>query len=274
MRLSYTRAMGKPQRRYEVDLDDPRAPTQNEWDAMTEAERGSVLASLPSEFPISETEPPEGDPHFDEVVRARDVLRGYFRRAGRRVYIGNDLPVYYPAERMFSPDVIAVVDVDPHPRHHWTVSAEGKGLDLAMEIMFAGWRTKDLRINVERYARLGITEYFIYDRRRVQLHAYRLPAGSRSYVPILPQRGTFHSETLGLEIGLEGDKLRFFTQGAVVPESAELIERLETAVDQALNRASDEAQRASDEAQRAESAEERLREALAELDRLRGKLHS
>ena len=41
--------------------------------------------------------------------------------------------MYYPGERMFSPDLIAVVDVDPHPRDHWSVSAEGRGLDVARE---------------------------------------------------------------------------------------------------------------------------------------------
>jgi Uma2 family endonuclease len=252
--------MGEPQRRYEMDPDDPRAPTEEAWEAMTEAERASVLEALPSGFPISEATPPEGDFHFEEVVRTRDVLRRFFGRSGRRVYIGNGLQVYYPDERVFSPDLIAVLDVEPHARNHWTVSAEGKGLDLAMEIVWAGSRAKDLRINVERYARLGIPEYFVYDRRRVRLYGYRLAAGARTYLPILPQRGAFRSEVLDLELGLEGEKLRFFMQGAPLPEAAELIARLETAVDQALSRADEEARRASEEARRAETEAQRASE--------------
>ncbi len=48
-------------RRYEVDPADPRAPTQEVWDAMTPEERAAVLASLPSDPPSSLL--PEGDQH-------------------------------------------------------------------------------------------------------------------------------------------------------------------------------------------------------------------
>jgi Uma2 family endonuclease len=262
--------MGEPKRKYVVDPDDPRAPSQEEWERMTPDEQTELLDSLPSEFPVSEAAPPEGDIHFEAVVRARDVLRGFFSRSGRRVWIANNLPVYYPEERMFSPDVIAVVDVDPRSREHWTVSAEGKGLDVAIEILWGGWRKKDLRDNVERFARLGIPEYFIFDRRKLRLHGYRLPsAGARVYQPIVPQLGTYRSERLGLELGVEGDKLRFSVNGASLPESTELIAQLDAKLTAAEAHAEEEAKRAEDEAKRADEAERRLAEALAELERLR-----
>ena len=187
--------------RYVLDEDDPRAPSEEQWAAMSSAERARVVADLPSEFPLSEAAPPEGDPHFDAVVAVRDVLRGFFGRTGRRIYVANDLPVYYPAERMFAPDVMAVVDVSTHAREHWTVSAEGKGLDVALEILWSGRRAKDLKENVERYARLGIPEYFVFDRKRLRLHGHRLAEPSaRSYVPVLPQGGRLRSDVLGLEL--------------------------------------------------------------------------
>jgi Uma2 family endonuclease len=262
--------MGELTRKHVIDPLDPRAPSQEDWDAMTPAERAEVVANLPSEFPVSEAAPPEGDIHFEEVVRARDVLRGFFGRSGRRVWVANNLPVYYPLERMFSPDVIAVVDVDPRSREHWTVSAEGKGLDVAIEILWAGRRKKDLRDNVERFARLGIPEYFIFDRRRLRLNGYRLPEPSaRAYQPILPQLGAYRSERLGLELGLEGHKLRFSWCGAPLPESAELIAQLDAKLSAAEALAEEEAKRAEEEAKRAEDAERRLAEALAELEKLR-----
>lgn len=244
---------------------------------MTKEERAEVLDNLPSEFPISESAPPEGDTHFEAVVRARDVLRGYFGRSGRRVWIANNLPVYYPQERMFSPDVIAVVDVDPHSRDHWTVSAEGKGLDVAIEILWSGRRKKDLHDNVERFARLGVPEYFIFDRRKLRLHGHRLPSpAAKAYLPILPQFGTYRSEQLGLELGVEGDKLRFSVSGAPILESAELIAQLdakfsaaEARAEEEAGRAEQEAGRADQEARRADDTEQRLAEALAELERLR-----
>jgi Uma2 family endonuclease len=263
--------MADPRSRYVVDEEDPRAPAQEEWDRMTPEERAEVLASLPSELPVSETAPPEGDVHFEALVRARDVLRGFFGRSGRRVWVANNLPVYYPGERMFSPDVIAVVDVEPRSRDHWTVSAEGKGLDVAIEILWSGRRKKDLAENVERFARLGIPEYFVFDRRKLRLQGHRLPApGARAYRPILPQLGAYRSEQLGLDLSVEGEKLRFSFNGAPLPESAELIARLDENVRAAERSAEEESRRAEEESRRAEEAERRLAEALAELERLRG----
>lgn len=271
--------MGEPLRKYVIDPDDPRAPSQADWDRMTPAERAEVLDGLPSSFPVSEAAPPEGDAHFEAVARARDVLRGFFGRSGRRVWVANNLPIYYPRERMFSPDVIAVVDVEPRSRDHWAVSAEGKGLDVAIEILWAGRRKKDLEDNVARFARLGIPEYFIFDRRKLRLVGYRLPStGARVYQPILPQLGAYRSEQLGLELGIEGEKLRFYVSGAPLPESAELIAQLDAKLGAAEAHAAEETQRAAEEAQRADAEKERadanaahLAEALAELERLRGK---
>ena len=246
---------------YVLDLDDPRAPSQAQWDAMSPEERARVVESLPSEFPVSEASPPEGDPHFDAVVAVRDVLRGFFGRSGRRVYVANDLPVYYAGERMFAPDVIAVVGVSTHAREHWTVSAEGKGVDLAVEILWSGRRAKDLRDNVERYARLGITEYFVFDRKRLGLQGHRLPgASARSYRPILAQGGMYRSEVLGLDLALEGERLRFLLAGAPLPESTELIARLDDMLDQAVGRAEEAERRAEEESRRAEEESRRAEE--------------
>lgn len=269
--------MSEAQRNYIVDPDDPRAPPVDVWERLTPEERGDVLANLPSEFPVSESAPPEGDVHYDEVASVRDVLRGFFRRTGRRVYIGNNLPVYYPGEPMFSPDVIAITDVESHSRDHWTVSHEGKGVEVALEVLWLGRRKKDLQDNVDRYARLGISEYFIFDRRRLRLVGYRLPsADARTYQPLLPQGGRLLSRVLGLELTIDGERLRFLLGGARLPDSAELIARLDASLDAAEHRAEEESRRAEEEARRAEEearraadAERRLLGALAEIERLK-----
>src|SRR5512138_552804 len=103
---------------------DPRAPSQDEWERMSNDERARVVAQLPSEVPRETT--PEGDPHRDPKEKALEALREYYRRLGRRVYLSAELPVYYPGERMFAPDVIAVLDVEPHQRSSWVVSHEGR----------------------------------------------------------------------------------------------------------------------------------------------------
>ncbi len=275
---------------YRVNPDDPRAPPQELWEQMSPGERARVIASLPSEFPPSEQAVPEGDPHYEAKSRARETLRGFFSRIGRKVYLACELPVYYPNEPMFAPDVLAVVGVETHPRMHWMVSAEKKGLDLVLEVHVSGdWR-KDLQRNVERYARLGIHEYWVFDRKRLRLHGWRMSEPGQ-YRPLIPQHGFYQSEVLGLELQVEDERLRFYHGHAPLPEADELIHTLEQMVERVEARSAEleqhlaeeqrlraeeqrlraEEQRLrAEEQQRREEAERKLAEALAELERLRG----
>jgi Uma2 family endonuclease len=201
--------------------------------------------------------PPEGDRHRLPKARALEALDEFFRRIGRRVYLSSELPVYYPEERLFAPDLIAVVDVDPHERDRWVVSQEGKGKGLALEIILSGDAKKDLEENVERYARLGIPEYFIFDARSLRLLGYRLDPGAgdvaNRYRPIVPQRGRWSSHVLGLDLALEDGRIRFYHGSAPLLEAAELIAKLESMTDDLVRR-KEEAER------RAESLAQRLRE--------------
>lgn len=252
-----------------VDPEDPRAPPSEVWEQMSEAERLRVVDSLPSEFPVDEARPPEGDEHTEQVYGTRTALRRFFGKTGRRVYVGTNLPVYYPGERMFSPDVIAVLDVENHPRSSWMVDKEGKGLDFALEVMVLGHRKKDLEHNVEYYARLGIAEYFVFDRPRLRLQAYQLRTPGQAYEPVLPQHGHYASRVLGLDLVIEQERLRFYAGDAKLPGADDLIEKLEGFVDELDERIAQAETRAEEEARRAELAEARLQEALQEIDRLK-----
>lgn len=266
-------------RAWSLDPDDPRAPTAAMWDEMSEEERALVAAALPSEIEAV----PEGDPHRIAKQQALDPLQGFFERIGRRVYLSSELPVYYPGEPVFAPDLIAVVDADVRPRDKWLVQAEGRGIDLALEVNVGGDRRKDLERNVEWFARLGIPEYFVYEPLRSVLRGFALVPGSRSYRPMLGQAGRFSSSALGLDLGIEQGRLRFFYGGASVPETRELLERANLLVseisgkyeealragEEAARRAEEEARLRAEEARRADEAERRLAEALAEIERLR-----
>ena len=270
----------------------PQAPSQEVWDRLSEAERRAVVNSLPNEVTDAEMSPPEGDAHFLAKVRAFDALDGFFRRKGRNVYLACELPIYYPDAPRFAPDLLAVLDVDPHERMKWLVTAEGKGLDFVLEVHVGGDRRKDTETNVARYASLGIPEYFIYDRAKQALHGYSLIApGARRYTRIVPQGGVLSSRILGLELGIESDRLRFYTAMAPLPESPELVSRLQQMMLQVESRADDEARLRQEAEERAAKAEERaaraadevattkneadrqVAELRAELDRLRGKPH-
>lgn len=262
---------------WSVDPDDPRAPPAEVWEQLTPEQRREIVDSLPSEFPLDEAAPPEGDPHWHPVTRARTTLDRWFRRAGRRVYVSGNLAVYYPGERVFSPDVIAVADVETHERDRWVVSDEGKGIDVALEVIVRGKRRKDLQRNVEWFARLGIPEYFVYDRKRGSLRGFRLASSAaRAYEPVIPQRGHYASRVLGLDLVIEGGRLCFYAGDAAIPDTDELIDKLGALVDAAEQRAQElelrldeEARAREEEARVREEAERRLAEALAELERLR-----
>jgi Uma2 family endonuclease len=262
----------------------PRAPSREEWERMSQEEKARVVEALPGEVTWDEMAMPEGDRHFRAKLGALQSLQGYFRQHERRVYLGTELPVYYPAERRFAPDLLAVLDVEPHERDKWVVSHEGRGLDWVLEVHVGGDRKKDAEYNVQRYARLGIPEYFIYDRARQRLMGYRLATPhAREYTRLEPRQGRYASEVLGLELQVEGERLRFWAGHALLLESEEFIARLEElmaglqqrADEEALRleemerRLAEETRRLAEETRRREELERRLAESQAELERLR-----
>jgi Uma2 family endonuclease len=260
---------------YRFDPTDPRAPSEEQWAQMSPQERARVVAMLPAEVPI-ELHPPEGDAHRIAKTRTTDTLDAYFRRIHRKIYVSSELAVFYPDEPRFSPDVLAVRDVEWRERTKWVVADEGKGLDLVIEVHYEGDRDKDYTTNVERYARLGIEEYFIFDRARLSLRGYRLPPGepgrsgrARAYRPILPQQGRYSSEVLGLDLTVEGEKLRFLMGMATIPEAEELIGKLGTMLDEVILHQQEAEERARVAEERAQGLEQQLAEARAEIERLK-----
>ncbi len=187
----------------------------------------------------------EGRPHKKAKSRAIDMLGLHFRAMGRHIYLAEEFAVLYPNERSFSPDVMAVLDVEEpedDKRTAWVVADEGKGLDWVLEVLCSGDRKKDLEENVERYASLGIPEYFIYDKKQERILGYRLPVGAKRYQPILAQGGLYHSNVLGIELTIIGRSLKFYQGTAELYDTKHLIERLEGIVANLQERA-EQAQR-------------------------------
>ena len=259
------------------DLSDELliGPSAETWHAMSPAEREAFIVAASEHLEREALLMPPGRRHERARVSTAQVLEDYFHRAGRQVYVASDLLVVYPYERSFAPDLLVVLDTaetsDLDARTSWVVATEGKGLDLVLEICNLGDREKDFLHSVSFYARLGISEYFIYDRLKQQLLGYRLPApGVRHYQPIPSRGGLLVSRVLGLDLAIAEGKLRFFANGAMVPETAELLDRVNAMLDErqerlyeeATARALAEAARAKAEEQRAE-AERRLETEIA-----------
>jgi Uma2 family endonuclease len=236
----------------------PIAPTEEAWRAMTAGERDSFLDRVLAALSDPRNAMSEGRPHKKAKTRALDLLGLHFNAMGRVVYLAEEMAVAYPGEEVFSPDVLAVVDVpqiDDDPRMAWVVADEGKGLDFVLEVLHRGDRKKDLVDNVERYARLGIPEYFVYDRMRQEILGHRLVGpGARRYQRILPQGGRHTSLVLGVDLAIQSGILRFFQGTAELFSSADLIGRLTGMVEELeakAERASAEVEQAAAKVDRA-----------------------
>lgn len=223
----------------------PVGPSVEQWRAMTPAEREAFLLRVIDSLSDVSIVMSEGRPHKRAKSRAADMLGLHFKQMGRVVYVAEEMAVVYPGEPAFTPDVLAVLDVpqpDDDPRMAWVVADEGKGLDFVLEVLDRGNRRKDVVENVERYARVGIPEYFLYDRANQRILGHRLPGpGATRYERILPQGGRYSSTVLGLDLAIQGGTLRFFQGMAELFGSEDLIgrltgmvESLETKADQAV----------------------------------------
>lgn len=168
-----------------------------------------------------------------------------------------------------------VFDVPVHDRTTLVVSAEGKGLDWVLEVHVGGDRKTDAELNVTRYARLGIPEYFIYDRDRERLYGHRLASPSaRTYSAIVPQSGRYASHVLDLDLALEGGRLRFYQASAELLTPRDLAAKLEGLVADMASQRDAETERARAESERARAEAERAQRAELEVERLRAELEA
>lgn len=259
--------------KFEVPLEPrivPVAPSEERWREMSKQEREQFIESVNEALSDPLVTMSEGRPHKKAKSRALDMLGLHFRALGRRVYLAEDMSVIYPNTEPFEPDVLAVVDVDApedDQRMSWVVQEEGKGLDWVLEVLWAGNRNKDLVKNVERYANLGIPEYFIYDKKQERIFGYRLPTGGKRYQPILAQAGLYRSNVLGLDLAIVDGSLRFYQGTAELYETGHLIRRLEGML-ASLEKKNEEAER------EAEKGRDRLRQGILTILANRGVAYS
>jgi hypothetical protein len=150
------------------------------------------------------------------------------------------------------------------------VSRGGKGLDLVIEVHVEGNPVKDFETNVVRYARLGIPEYFVFDRPRSRVIGHRLVGGAASYERVVPQAGRLPSRVLGLDLTAEGGMLRFYHGTAPLLFMDELVGKLNGMVADLVEARDLALSRAEDEARRADALAGQVEKLQAELARLRG----
>ncbi len=162
----------------------------------------------------------ESDPTRNYLIYAVEVLKLHFAERPN-VYVSGNLFIYYEQgvkDAVVSPDVFAVFGVEKRDRKSYKVWEEG-GMtpDFILEITSESTRRTDQVEKRRIYAELGVAEYWQYDPTSdyldPPLQGLRLVAGE--YEPMAAGgHGSgavaIRSTVLGLELRLEGGRLRFY----------------------------------------------------------------
>jgi Uma2 family endonuclease len=164
------------------------------------------------QYPESDGKPMgETDLHRDWMSRILDILRQRYR--GQRVYVASDLLVYYEEgdpSKFVVPDDFVVKDADPGRRRTFKIWEEGKVPDVVFEVTSRASRSEDRQWKPQKYARIGVKEYFLYDPTAdyldPPLQGFRLV--EHDYRRILPdESGVLKCEELDVTLRLESGDL-------------------------------------------------------------------
>jgi len=157
----------------------------------------------------------ETDWHYKSVTNTRFSLEWHFRER-EDVYVSGNLFVYYEEgnpRKCVAPDVFVVFGVPKRPRRVYLVWEEGKGLDVVFEFTSKKTRREDFGRKMDIYRGiLGVQELFIFD----PLREYLMPPlvgyfrRGEKWVRQEAGEGRLVSEVLGLEVVVEGERLRLY----------------------------------------------------------------
>jgi Uma2 family endonuclease len=209
----------------------------------------------------------ESDFQLGPLIYAIDALRAYFQRRDD-VYVAGDLFLYYEEgnpSAVVAPDVFVVLGAPNRSRSSYMLWREPKAPDFVLEITSQSTRTQDQGTKRERYALLGVQEYFQYDPTRdylePPLQGFYLVGNTYQPMPgTTSPEGTLvlRSDVLGLELRLEEGTLRFYD-----PTTGQRLLSYQ------------EAEQARQEAEQArQAAEERARAAEARVAELEARLQA
>jgi len=160
------------------------------------------------EYPESDGKPMgETDLHRYWMNRLYDLLSR--RYAGRPAYVGCDLLVYFTEGRVFDvcvPDVFVALGAEPGFRRTFKTWVEGRPPTVVFEVTSQSTRREDEVFKPRTYARIGVSEYFLYDPTAEYLTpplmGYRLLGEGRG--PIAADgSGAIRSHELGVKFWLD-----------------------------------------------------------------------
>jgi Uma2 family endonuclease len=208
---------------------------------------------------LSDEPPLETELHLRQLVLLIQCLEWWWRDRQDFYAFGN-LTIYYSprqrkSEKFRGPDFFVVLGTERKTRNSWVVWEEdGKYPNVIVEILSPKTAKTDRGLKKQLYQDTFRTpDYFWFDPNSLEFKGFHLLDGQYQELQANEQ-GWLWSKQLGLWLGLEGSKLRLFT------EEGQLIPTPEEATEQERQRAEQERQRAEQERQRAERLAEKLRE--------------
>ena len=166
------------------------------------------------EYPTSDGQPmAETTLHRKVMTDLIEGLERHFREAPD-VWVGGNLFLYFERgnpRAVVAPDVLLVKGVPKWDRPIYKLWEEGEPPSLVVEVTSEKTRKEDLSDKRDKYLRLGVEEYFLFDPYgdylEPRLQGYRLERSR--YVPMTPEPdGSLLSRTTGLRLEPEGVKVR------------------------------------------------------------------
>ncbi len=184
-------------------------------------------------YPETDGQPlPDSSYQWDACAYAVEAVRWCFRDRPE-VCVHGDLFVYVeegnPDDRV-APDLFVALRSGFRHRDSYRVWEEPGGMpDFVLEVLSPSTWRADVGEKRERYAALGVGEYWLHDPRgrlmRPVLAGYRLMDGAYVPLPVTESPGglSIHSPALGLELRVEGSDLRVIdpADGRPLPTSSE-----------------------------------------------------
>jgi Uma2 family endonuclease len=199
----------------------------------TEAEKATLIAYFNSRI-NEDQEMPESVPQFNLILFLASLLRWHFRT--QDWFIVGNLAILQENYNPVGPDLAVFKNVtnsnnELNQLRSWRLGQPNRPAPaVTFEIASEGTWFDDLEIKPDRYATLGVREYFAYDPQQSRLWpnqpsrilGWRYDTqGIIQSIP-LDVRGWLWSEQLELWLAPDGEYLRFYTsQGQRVLDQAE-----------------------------------------------------
>ncbi len=229
----------------------------------------AVQTDTPIFYPDTDGKPMAASDRHRRILNCTiETLEAHYKQQPD-VYVSGDILMYYvkgDPHQVISPDVLVSFGLEKKERLTYLVWVEGKLPDFVMEFSSKTTHDHDLGPKKDRYASLGIQDYFLYDALGLYLPTplmgFTLVDGV--YVPISEDEdGGLHSDVLSLDFHVNDVGLGIYDPVAgawlqTPTESAEARAEQEKArAEQEKARAEQEKTRAEQEKARAETAEAR-----------------